>query len=48
MVLTLERAALIQADPGSVARSIEILVEPEGPPQSSVELETVQTSVQRN
>jgi hypothetical protein len=46
MVLTLERAGLIRHTPG-VARSIELLVEPEDL-QSSVELETVKTSVQRN
>jgi len=46
MVLTLERAGLIRRTPG-VARSIELLVEPETS-QSSVELQTVKTSVQRN
>jgi hypothetical protein len=44
MVLTLER--LIRRTPG-VARSIEILVEPEDLPVLR-ELEPVQTSVQRN
>jgi DNA-binding transcriptional regulator YdaS (Cro superfamily) len=46
MVLTLERAGLVRRTPG-VARSIENLVEPEDL-QSSVDLETVKTSVQRH
>jgi Mn-dependent DtxR family transcriptional regulator len=46
MVLTLERAGLIRRAPG-VARSVELLVEPRTS-QSSVELQTVKTSVQRN
>jgi DNA-binding MarR family transcriptional regulator len=46
MVLTLERAGLIRRTP-RVARSIEILSSPRTF-QSSVELQTVKTSVQRN
>jgi DNA-binding MarR family transcriptional regulator len=46
MVLTLERAGLIRRTPG-VARSIGFSSSPRTS-QSSVELETVKTSVQRN
>ena len=47
MVLTLERAGLIRRQPG-VARSIELLVEPEQLPiLRAVENQPVKSSVQR-
>lgn len=47
MVLTLERAGLIQRQPGG-ARSIKILVEPQAlPPLSSTPEQLVKSSVQR-
>lgn len=47
MLLTLERAGLIRRQPG-VARSIQLLVEPEAlPTLRSTEIQTVKSSVQR-
>ena len=47
MVLTLERAGLIRRQPG-IARSIELLVEPEAlPPLRPADDQLVKSSVQR-